>query len=306
MSEAKSEFKASKLFFLLIFLGILVAIVAGSSSNSGGSQSSTGSSAPKILSGLIFGLLGLAAGFLAGVALILWFVSKSTGMAVVNWLDRYNKAVHILNAGDADAALEILTPLLETVRKRPQSCALTLQAIGTAHFKKGDPVTAIDKLEEGLQMLPAKTGRLIRRSDLREIRVHTLARMIELNAVLNSPELTPALFEEARETDAGENSQSLLLAEALCLCRKNEFNKADDLIRRHWRVAAGRQIETYMRAVRLVWAYALTQLPPAPEREQEIVKLLGGVHPCKPGEFDHYTGRWPELKAFLVKHGLSS
>ena len=60
-----------------------------------------------------------------------------------------------------------------------------------------------------------------------------------------------------------------------------------------------------MKRLRVLRAFAIKNVPPTPQNQEQMQTLLAGARPFRPGEFDYLAAKWPELKTFLIESGLS-
>jgi hypothetical protein len=100
----------------------------------------------------------------------------------------------------------------------------------------------------------------------------------------------------------------LVTIDALIAARAKDFAGVEPICVAGWHGAEGMTGAFQMRSLRLLRAFALTQLDGGDSGAHagEIRSLLEGARPSRPGEFDYLCGAWPEYRAFLAAHGFTS
>lgn len=98
----------------------------------------------------------------------------------------------------------------------------------------------------------------------------------------------------------------MALAQTLIQLRRGAFKVAAEMPDADWFAAEAMLGTDGMRRLRVLRAFALKNLPPTPQAQEQMQMLVAGARPFHPGEFDYLAAKWPELKAFLVEQGLTS
>lgn len=253
--------------------------------------------------GIAFGAL---AGMLLGLGFLLWFFRGSNLVMPDTWQEGYRSLILHTNSGEYDAAESCYLDLLPKTQKHAYYLGLLQQVAGVLYFRKGDPLKSFEMLSEALVNLPQKDGRLIKLGDLLLVRSRVHSLLAEVHAVLDNTVNASKALDDARATAQGWSREELRLAEVLIQCRQGRFVEAAHMDLTDWFRLEGVLPQRQMKLHRLLRAFALSKLETTPARNEEVRMLLEGVRPCVPNEFNFLCGRWPELKAFLVQHGLSA
>jgi hypothetical protein len=92
------------------------------------------------------------------------------------------------------------------------------------------------------------------------------------------------------------------LAEAIVLCRRGAAAEAVGVLDARWTTMRHAFTANWMRVVEIVRAFAEAQ---GPQREQNVVaERLVRVEPVVGDELAFLGAGWPEMRAFLVAHGI--
>ena len=89
----------------------------------------------------------------------------------------------------------------------------------------------------------------------------------------------------------------LVFLEALLLSREGRFQEVDQLILQRWHEAEAVLRVPTMKGLRLLHGFAYHKL--GREKSSDFARIVNGVRPSNPGEFDWIAAEWPEFQAFL-------
>lgn len=123
-------------------------------------------------------------------------------------------------------------------------------------------------------------------------------------AVLGDTASARAWLEEGRKRLGDTPPMYALLPEVILLCREGHFAVAVKTLDSRWGEAdasGGRDV----RRLKLLRAFAL-DAQDASAHAAAINDALAATQPVRPGDFEMLTARWPELRAFMDRRGLSA
>jgi hypothetical protein len=103
----------------------------------------------------------------------------------------------------------------------------------------------------------------------------------------------------------GEARRGVLVAlDMLIAARTGQWQHVDEVAAAGWALAEAAVPASSMRAIRLVRAFAIANLPPSQERGAMIELMLSGARPPQPHDYRGLAMWWPEYAAFLASAGF--
>ena len=280
---------SSRLLFFLIFVGIFVAVAAGTSTQVVTQPSLNPAPPPANTLSTVMNWLPWV--LLAGFAY--WLIKRTVTQKEVK---AYNAAVQKMNARNFQEALAGFEEVLPNVKNK-YLYPIALWGKSCCQYKLGRPYEALETLGEAQAALKAaKTEK----GDTAYI-IHK--ELSEQWAVEGHPDAARRYLDLAVKSEPPAVQTPLTLAELMILCRENRLGEAIGLVEKEFSKVEGHYSGDQVRELKLFWAFALKSQPDSAET---AAKLLAGLYPYKPGEFDYLAVNWPELKAFLIAHNLSA
>jgi hypothetical protein len=228
--------------------------------------------------------------------LVVWFLA-TTGWLVAR-AARVRRGVQqllecqaLITAGSFEAGGELCERILAGYRGVGEIEAPALCNLSVALYHRGEAAQALALLDA-----VERAGWCFPRSRLRTIVLQNRATYL---AVLGRTDEAERLARELRTRLTSARAESgLLLFDAILSARTGRMA---DVVARTGTVAATRQLQAKLLRILRAWALDAT----APEASRDEVRLLiEGARPIAPGELGYIALHWPELKAFLVAHGL--
>ncbi len=122
-------------------------------------------------------------------------------------------------------------------------------------------------------------------------------------ALLGELESAKAWMPEAHRAAAATAIEVSRVPEAIIACREGRFADVARTYAERRRAIEAALAGEDLRALRLMRAYAVEADPRAGEAEK--AEALAAGRPGAPGECDYLATSWPELGAFLKRHGMS-
>lgn len=113
-----------------------------------------------------------------------------------------------------------------------------------------------------------------------------------------------ALVDEGERVLGREKSKLQLLARSVVLLRRGHADEARALLEAEWREGESALLADVMRALRIVRAFATVHGSRTDADVRVAADLLAGARPFRAGDYDWLGAQWPEMRAFLVEHGL--
>lgn len=242
-----------------------------------------------------------AAGFIpllgAYGALIAWSVDRRRKM--VDCVRENDDAVALLNAGDVAKAESTFEHLIRKSRANPGYNALFVYNRGVAFLRRGEFDRAISLFHAVLDSGWLNSSRM----PFRPLLFSGLATAHALRGDLHAAQ---HWLHQAHATVSHAKRGALLLADAIVAVRTGRPRDALAMMDAGWAQAEGVLSAIQVRTLRLLRAFAMEQLPPAPGLDEEIQRQLLAVRPFPPGAYDYVGASWPEFAHFLRRHGLTS
>lgn len=259
-----------------------------------------------ILLAAAFGMLVLVnakftqAAMLAAVGVIfLVLMSLRHRFRVPRWMKRNDAAVSRLGSGEIELASVELENLCHEARPAPLLHALFVFNRGVAYIHQGQPRRALQLFSAILQSAWTRSQQITNFHGM------VLAESALALALIGELERA-ALFRRIAAEELDSAIGRLVFVDVLLALRRGEWKAAASIARSQFRAAESQRGGHGARALRVVWAFAASQLPSDGERSREMQRLLDGAYPYEPGELDYLAVEWPELAKFLIAHEFTA
>lgn len=210
------------------------------------------------------------------------------------WLRVYNQGVAHFTSGDVARARPLFEQALKLATNNAQR-GLSAYNLGASQVNLGLP-------EEALLSLSAAEATWSLRLYAPIVRRMTANPIALCYAQLGDVASARAWLAEDARRRGNEPPIAGVLPELLVLCRERHFAAAARTAADRFREVEALGGRAAHRA-RLLHAYALDALD-AQAHAAEVAELLAALRPVRPGDFEPYTGRFPELAAFVERRGL--
>ena len=232
---------------------------------------------------------------LGGMAVVLLQVIARQARRVGTWPPEIEEGIGLLRAGDLGAANARLEVVLADARIHPAFRAVALAWRGLICLRHGDPARAQDLWAE-----VARSGHW-RESGLR-FAFCGVPGLLALAAAVEGDLPRAQRFLESSPRIGGElGLGSRLLASTYLAARSGDPQAAREMAREHWASAEATLAPGELRALRVLAAFAQTDVQSAVARSWRE-----GARPGWPGELDYLARTWPELGGYLAQHGFGS
>jgi tetratricopeptide (TPR) repeat protein len=249
-------------------------------------------------------LSSLAAG---GAAII------ATAIITIIWVFRHqrrmisqyailNETAALIGSGKDAQAAKILDRLIPTITDLPEMHILALQNRAAAYVHQGDSARA-------LSLLAAVYNSEWLQDKLQASHMNypiLLVTIITCYALMDDLDEAERWQNEAHQVTPESRAGLLVPIDCLIAVRRGRYEVAVRDAEKGWCDAEGSYPASNIKALRLLCAFALRQLPPDPVREEQARDFLGGARPFQPGQFDFMAGDWPAFRKFLGENGFSA
>lgn len=305
MSEHEDESKRQQRLFtwVAVIVGVMLALGYGTSISSKTPMepgimktiTAEGPSGFSLRAILLWSGVSAVIGFAAGHLL----ASRQAARSQQSLLDASNEISRLVGIDMVDEAITLFKAEVLKHEKDVFRKSVCLLDLSVAKCFSGRFEEAVDTAGEALaeaKKLPSPPKILLDISRRSRATAYALA-----GDVPASKKELERISEETRS----ERCSMLMEAEIINAIRSNKPDQAvrltdDDGLLNHGTAAYAR----HFMELRLLRAFALSQLENAASHEEEIRYLLEGLRPHRPELFRYLASRWPEMRAFLEQHGL--
>jgi len=227
----------------------------------------------------------------AAIALVVLLIRQRR--SVPRLVKRNDEATALLAAGRVAEAADEFEALTREGRSVPLLHALFVFNRAVTYHQAG-------QLEKALSLLAAvvRSG-WSRANQIPNFHGLLLAEAATCLALFGDLVAADRLARRAQEHIGEPQRGRVMAAEVVILLRSGQARAAADHVRVHYFSAEGTVGARGARALRLLWAFALSQLPTEQAAGVDLERLLAGTYPHAEHEFDHLTVRWPELARFV-------
>lgn len=229
----------------------------------------------------------------AAIALVVLIIRQLR--SVPRLVKRNDEATALLAAGRVTEAAEEFEALTREGRSVPLLHALFVFNRAVTYHQAG-------QLEKALSLLAAVVhSGWSRANQIPNFHGLLLAEAATCLALLGDLAAADRLARRAHEHIGEPQRGRVMVAEVVILLRSGKAKAAAEHIREHYFSAEGTVGARGARAVRLLWAFALSGLPADQAAGIDLERLLAGTYPHAQDEFDHLIVRWPELARFVAE-----
>lgn len=287
------DFKGSRFLFILLILGVISAVMAGSRRLPNNSQGMvTPSASWTFMDYFPWGLCAL-------LMFIIYIFFRRIGFVGENGIQKNNDAINLINSGELIEAAAIFDDILQKNPKKSLIRALVMMNRGYVSLLQGDLVEARAQLQEA-QTMAGDT------SIDPELPALITSNMAMCEGLMGNCDAVEKQLQLSKKTLRPQRSGILVRARAVLAMRRNNFAEAELILCEGWRKSEGTGHAAEFKALRVLRAFALSKLDRTAEQTDAMAKLLAGLYPYRQGEFDYLGVKWPEMKAFLEEQKLSA
>jgi tetratricopeptide (TPR) repeat protein len=234
-----------------------------------------------------------AAVFALLIGVFLFYRRKALALAREN-----NEGLALLGANRLDEAAALYERLAARAGNMHSLRALFLTNLGVVLLRKGETDRALGYLTTAHESGWLEKQKLFPNHA-------ALLNALALGHQLKGDAATARDFlARAQRSVAPARRGMLLLTESVIAARAGDFAGVRTLTDANWTSAEGSLLAPQLRALRLVRAFALTQLASGGD-EAEVTTLVAGARPMPAGEIDYLAAEWPAFRAFLAQHGFA-
>ena len=245
-------------------------------------------------------LAGFGAAIIAAAIItIIWVFRRQK--RIIGQYATINETAALIGACKDDDAAKILDRLIPAIVDIPEMHILALQNRAAAYVHQGDSACALSLLAGvyNSEWLQDKTQASHMNYPI------LLVTIITCYAIMNELDEAERWQNEAHDVTPDSRAGLLVPIDCLIAVRRGRYEVAVRDAEKRWCEAEGCYPASNIKALRLLCAFALRQLPPDPAREEKARDFLGGARPFQPGQFDFLATDWPEFRKFLTENGFS-
>lgn len=253
-----------------------------------------------LVSLVLLGRMGVAS-FQAVIAIwvVVVFLILRPRLGVSGWVKRNEAAAAALASGEIGEASSSFEALCHQARAVPILHSLFVFNRGVAYIHEQQARRALSLFAATLK------ARWTRSAQIPNFHAMVLGEVATALAIEGETEQATRFLRLAQEQMSERLRGRLCLTDALVALRVGEPQRAAAEIEAHWQLAEGSLGARGIRALRVLWAFALDRAPGERRDERLMRRLLDGAWPFSPGELDYLAARWPELATFLQRHGFT-